>query len=459
MNTLVKWLKITNQINNENIDTKPTHLMLNGGKLYIKDENIELFYNNYYNSTIVNGEKNYIVECRKDIFKLFFDLDFLLNEEKYNNIIDNNNELFIEIFKIINDIIFDFFEKYYDCIITTAEPKKVKKLCKSTENPENIIQKENIKVGFHIHFPDIITNKTIALEIRKTCLIRLRKYTTNFENKISDIIDEHVYTGPGLRLTYSRKGYFISQTKEFIDEGRPYILYLTLRNNEKNTDMLNIYENKDILIKHTSILTQETIITNIKNNPNLNCEECDDIEDENYEYDNKSGSWNRLHKDDIRHIEILRFFNTYVDNYSIKDIKRIFYSDNENVYILCSVSKYCNNIGRNHNSEHIYFKLNSLGIFQRCFCKCDTTDGRKHGYCKDYQSQPKKLTPHLRKILNFKESNKEKNQINTINKISPETNIHLLFDNICEQFYNDFTNKEIFPTKQTKRKKLQKELD
>jgi hypothetical protein len=456
MNSLIKWLKVTNQINNENVDIKPTHLMLNGGKLYIKNENMELFYENYYNSTIVQDEKNYIVECRKDIFILFFDLDFLLNEEKYKKIKENNNKIFIEIFRIINDIIYDFFDKYYECIITTAETKKVKKLCKSEENPENIVQKENFKVGFHLHFPEIITNKKIVMEIRKTCLIRLKKYTEYFENKISDIIDEHVYTGPGLRLTYSKKGHFISQTKEFIDEGRPYTLFLTLRNNEENTDMLNLYQDKKLLIKHTSIITQETDIINIKNNPNLNCEECEEIENENYEYDNKTGSWNRLLKDDVRHIEILRFFNTYVKDYSTKDIKRIFYSDNENVYILCSVSKYCNNIGRNHNSEHIYFKLNSLGIFQRCFCKCDTTDGRKHGYCKDFQTKPIQLTPHLRKVLSFKEISNDNNKIKVINKISSDTNIHLLFDNICEQFYNDFTNKEILPTKHTKRKKSQK---
>ena len=47
---------------------------------------------------------------------------------------------------------------------------------------------------------------------------------------ISDIIDEHVFTTSGLRLTGSRKGHFISQTKEFVDEGRPYELQFTLKN-------------------------------------------------------------------------------------------------------------------------------------------------------------------------------------------------------------------------------------
>ena len=47
MNSLTKWLKITNQYNTNDINNKPSHLLLNGYKLYIKNENLEIFNKKY----------------------------------------------------------------------------------------------------------------------------------------------------------------------------------------------------------------------------------------------------------------------------------------------------------------------------------------------------------------------------------------------------------------------------
>ena len=112
MNNLTKWLKITNQYSTDDEDQKHSHLLLNGYKLYVKDENLEIF-NKKYAESISENEKLYIVECRKNIFKLFFDLDFLLSDEKYeiikNKIESNEENIFIEFIKIINDVVYDFF--------------------------------------------------------------------------------------------------------------------------------------------------------------------------------------------------------------------------------------------------------------------------------------------------------------------------------------------------------------
>ena len=204
-----------------------------------------------------------------------------------------------------------------------------------------------------------------------------------------------------------------------------------------------------LLVNKTSIITTDDYITNIKNNPNLECDDCEEETNHNDDINNlNNSSWKRLSKDDIRHIEILRFFNIYVKDYTIKDIKRIFYSENESVYILCSQSKYCTNIGKNHNSEHIYFKLNKDGICQKCFCRCDTMDGRKHGYCKDYESEFIPCTPQLRKVLNFKEIKVDKTKILKNNKNNDDDiNINSLFDNLRMEWYNQFTNKEKLPSK------------
>ena len=331
----------------------------------------------------------------------------------------------------------------------------IKKIYKNEDNPENIDSIELIKKGVHLHFPDINVNKNMALEIRKACIPRLSSFKDKFENSISDILDESVFIKSGLRLTGSRKGHFISQTKEFIDEGRPYNLLFILKENLINEEMYNDYKyDIESLINRTSIITLDTFITNIKNNPNLNCDECDDeYDDDNFDNNNDGNNWKRLNKSDIKYIEIENFFQIYVKQYTKKDIKRIFCSDNENVYILCSVSKFCTNIGKNHNSEHIYFKLTKDGICQKCFCKCDTLNGRQYGFCKDYSSPLIPCSPLLKKKLGFKDS-KNDNNIN-IKKNDENLNVATLFDNLRDEWYNKFTNKQkLVSKKPTSKKKL-----
>jgi len=446
MDSLTKWLKITNQFQPKDELDKPSHLLLNGYKLYVSDENIPIFNEKYADTIINENAKLYVVECKKDTFQLFFDLDFNLTEEMMKKI--NTNDVYCKIIQIINDVIYDFYNDYYDCIVTTAEPKKISKIIKNDENPDNIKEVVIYKKGFHLHFPDIKINKNYALEIRKYCILKLADYNTMFDNKINDIVDEHVFTGSGLRLTGSRKGHFVSQTKEFVDEGRPYELEVVLRDNIIDDDLFLQYKNDyKMLIEKTSIISTDTSITNIMNNPNLECGECNfDVDEPKY-----TGSWIRLEKTNLRYIEILRFFNTYVKDYSTKDIKRIFCSENENVYILCSLSKYCLNIGRNHKSEHIYFKLNKDGISQKCFCRCDTLEGRKHGYCKDYESKPIPCTPQIRKILDFKEQKEDKTKILKNNRNNNTSiNLNSLFDGLRMDMYNQFTNKEQLPSKKYK---------
>lgn len=46
--------------------------------------------------------------------------------------------------------------------------------------------------------------------------------------------------------------------------------------------------------------------------------------------------------------------------------------------------RYCQNIGREHSSNNIYFVVSKEGIAQRCFDDGPKTDEMKHGACKDY---------------------------------------------------------------------------
>lgn len=59
------------------------------------------------------------------------------------------------------------------------------------------------------------------------------------------------------------------------------------------------------------------------------------------------------------------------------------------VKVIGDGANYCLNVNREHNSSTIYFTITERGVFQRCFCKKQTLDGRIMGVpCCNFASQP-----------------------------------------------------------------------
>ena len=452
--TFNDWIKITNQNVKKEEEQKNTHLLLNGGILYVLEKDRDIFLKKYSNG-IIKKEKIYLVETREKYFKLFFDLDFMCNEKNYE--LCEHNKIFDKIIDDVNEIIYNLYE-FKIGIVTTADIKIIKKIKDSLENNKEI--NNFIKKGFHIHYPEIIVTKETALNIRKKCITKLRTIYGNnyelFENNFNDIVDEHVFTSSGLRMTGSRKGHFM-KGKDFIDEGRPYEFYKLLAATQDRLDSEENEYKEDMykLIKDTSIFTTMKEENKYRKDSDVQCIECEDQEKENnYENENEGsnmgtvGDWDRLDKNDLKYNEILRFFKTYMRDYDIKDIKRIFH--NNNIYIICTKSKYCLNIKKEHNSCGIYFKLDKNGLIQKCFCRCDKLEGRKYGYCKDFSSTPIPNTPHIRKILGFKEIEKAVNNKSIKQLKKNENNYNIL--EVRELLYNQFTNKSPPPTRGGRKK-------
>ena len=66
MNSLTKWLKITNQFSSDDDDVKPTHLMLNGYKLFVKNDT---YYVRPEKVKVVNKKSKYKVLVEKCFFQ------------------------------------------------------------------------------------------------------------------------------------------------------------------------------------------------------------------------------------------------------------------------------------------------------------------------------------------------------------------------------------------------------
>lgn len=73
-------------------------------------------------------------------------------------------------------------------------------------------------------------------------------------------------------------------------------------------------------------------------------------------------------------------------NTKIIDMIRLMGDDGYPFYFVRVDSSFCMNIRDEHNHNSIYFLINRHGLYQKCFCSCDTTEGRAFGLCKKYKS-------------------------------------------------------------------------
>jgi hypothetical protein len=169
--TIRKWSKKGAQ--------SPTHVLMDGGQLYVPDADTDTFLNEYV-SSIFAGQKLYVVEQKTERFKFFVDVDFksaepLGDEEAF--------ELCTRIQESVGG---------GRCLVARAPPRAVK---------------DGIKSGIHMHWPELVVTRNDAMALRTRILLELD------HESWANIIDSSVYGGSGLRCLWSHKK----------PEGEPYV--------------------------------------------------------------------------------------------------------------------------------------------------------------------------------------------------------------------------------------------
>jgi hypothetical protein len=96
-------------------------------------------------------------------------------------------------------------------------------------------------------------------------------------------------------------------------------------------------------------------------------------------------------------MDIIRRVHVMYQDIDIKAALR--YSGKSSTYYKVFVtgrgSGYCGNYRKDHRSARIYFIVKRSGAIQKCWCKCDTTEGRSSGKrCRDYESPGAALASH-----------------------------------------------------------------
>ena len=153
-------------LDNHKADTLWTHTSLAGGKYFIPQENMGKFYDLYVES-ILDQEKQYLVEKTTEISPLRIDFDFIYSRE-------------IESHQHTRDQTLAFVKAYLKEVSEYLEiPSETKVYIMEKRKPTLDTKKNRMKSGIHIVVPDICTHKFVEQRVRRNLLKNMSEYFPN----------------------------------------------------------------------------------------------------------------------------------------------------------------------------------------------------------------------------------------------------------------------------------------
>ena len=404
-----------------------THVFLDGGKVHIGEDSYDEFVKAYSidtANTLTDPEDpkywNYICEVHTPIFNYYVDIDIL------------NNEMLT--YDKIEDIVTKVQYVVYSFVKKTHDAKKARVIVASSESYE---KKGKIKTGIHLVWPHIHLETCDALFLREAIIqyfnAEVGKRPSDL-NPWEDVFDEAVYRNSGgLRMIGSYKTEKCKECKGKsrrdscvhcnygkIHIQRNYVPLLAMNGKgrilKKETSKIKRPENTEYVIRKTSIRTAENSnVDLVKPYPKWF-----KFNEMTFKQICKSGGkakkrssvfkgirqegkikGDQVSLDDTSVKSLIRCIAeiTGVKEYERMLIRKISVNSSGSITTIITDSHYCMNLNREHNGEHIYFQIKHRTLYQRCFCACDTTEGRSEGKCKYYNKKVKVVPTKIIKLL------------------------------------------------------------
>ena len=353
----------------------PSHVLMDGGVLEVPFDRLNDFYKTCV-QCIKSGEQIFVVEQKTDVYNFFLDIDY-----------KDTTELDLDEIKSISLDVCSKIETLglpYRCVVSVAKPK-----------PKDGM----IKTGIHFNWPDLPVNQEGAIHLRWHIISTLN---ISKRGDWSQYVDGSVYgdletgtKGSGFRMPWCHKkgkhdeckgqGCMVCEHTGKLTEGE----YLPVFHYSEN----GISQcSSEITVEGLwlSTVRSQAEPLSIPKGPVT------------VEVKKKEGNFKSLQtKNEVVNSELSALLETFVRMYlpgqSKSRIKKIF--KHRDTYRVETTSRYCENLGRNHNSNHVWFMVEKGTICQKCFCRCETMEGRKHGFCKDFSGRPHYLPKGVCDIL------------------------------------------------------------
>jgi hypothetical protein len=345
-----------------------SHVLMDGGVLSIPFDKLRDFYEVYIKS-VQSGEKVFVVEQKTPTYNFFMDVDY-----------KDDEALTFEQVKSMCQVICDKVATFRDtrCLVTISEPK-----------PKD----GKVKTGVHLNWENFVVNQEGSIQLMYHVISTLEKVYPNQE--WTKIIDSSVYgsmgtKGSGFRLPWSHKktvhnackGAGCSECvkgKAVEGEYLPFYMYSkgTLEWTEQSITMEHLML--------ATVRTQDEMCTQV---PEL-VVVCQPIRKR------QEGDFTATEtKNEIHDSELLRLLENFIRKNmdGNKDTRVLSVFKFKSVHLVKTDSRYCENIRRNHNSNHVKIVIDGKHMYQKCFCRCETLEGR-HGekFCKDFTGRKRLL--------------------------------------------------------------------
>ena len=351
--------------------TNLSHVLMDGGVLSVPFDKLNNFYGRYIEA-VKSGERLYVVEQKSEKYNFFVDIDY-----------KDKEALDLDEIKDVCKVICDKVKRHggKDCLISVSPPKKCGEL---------------IKTGVHLNWSGFVVDQTSAVALREHILIALST-AKGRGTDWNEIIDAAVYgnvsrktKGSGFRMPWSYKkakhdacdGQGCSGCEKGKVDQLAYLPVFVYHHGPLSTLMkIGMDPNLDIL-KMAVVRTNEPQVTHVEPPSTVI----------------KEGTFTSAQTKDEVHDDVLKgkieeFIRTHLEGQGNAYVPKIF--KKKDTYLVSTTSKYCENLKREHGSNHVWFIISGQTIIQKCFCLCPTLRGRRDGFCKDFCGRRHQLTPSI----------------------------------------------------------------
>jgi len=460
--------------------SNPTHLLMDGkynGVIKLAD-NLNRDFLALYAEDINNGVKLYISEQRTPVFKYYFDLDIKRKEYFQPPLVESIGEesksevpLFAQSLdeKSLNIMILQYCKDMLETIRLFYPPatpgEKFKMIICQRDHIIESHEPKVCNIGVHVIMPNLHVDATMARVMREAAVGRFLKLygpMEHVQNPWSTMLDDQVYLGNGLRMLGSRKTLKCrackgnpEQKRNCIkcrgwgkeDIGRVYAPWRVL----KVTNIGEVAEDVEELTRLTRDMTHQVVTTSVRLfnvattlgwKPYSGCPSIPHIGNgsevvlvhgkkqlrfkENLAVLNRIRNKINIPYDHEKYEMVEEYIRNMINpKYRNISITNIFTNSTGKWYIIEPVgdgSNYCMNVGRDHHSNGIYFLMTQKGIFQKCYCRCNTTQGRRFGLCKEYTSQLFPMTKQIKSL--FFQNDLDKTPDDLRNSTLKRTTVH-----------------------------------
>ena len=431
-----------------------THVSLMGGKYKIQAETASAYDENrflkLYAANYLSNNANWMVELRTPVFRYFIDLDFKQPEKLKASQIE-------QIALVVHDTLAKFWidkPPLRSVCCTTTYKKEACTMCacpcaKGTRCGEKegchgrgVTGKSatggacekcggyalKMKTGVHLIYPELFVNDEQALDVRESIIsdcVAAFGARDGALNPWVDVVDNSVYKGrTSLRMIGASKAekcpcrrakgkecpQCLGRFNYHINTGRPYaMLFCANANGRRDKAQEEIYK-KDYykLVVDTKIRSSRTEPSagyQVPEGTTRHGTSRDTRLNKNFEEEReKPAARHENLSYDSPEQEVLQEVFRLHAKYSETIVSSVMRSTGKTSGFIVNVTgknaTFCQNIGRCHRSNRVWFHVTPAGISQRCYDNAEVVDAEmRYGLCKNYKSACFELTPKALGIL------------------------------------------------------------